>query len=85
MEHYVNKIIIATTKARSAIDSIKAKQSIPVDIKSFLADGFRAMEFIKDENKLPRPRPTPNNATTAIPAPINFAAAASIYFSFIKN
>lgn len=81
---YVNSIIIATTNASNAIDSIKAKHNIPVDIKSFLAEGFLAIEFIRDENKFPNPRPTPNNAMTASPAPINFAAAASILFSF-KN
>ena len=74
----VNRIIMDTTNAKRAIDSIRAKHSILVDINSFLADGFRAIDCISDENKFPSPIPTPNNAITEIPAPINFAALASI-------
>jgi hypothetical protein len=56
-------------------------------MRSFLADGFLAIEFTRDENKFPSPTPTPNKARTAIPAPINFAAAASIFLSpsFLQN
>jgi hypothetical protein len=74
-----NKIIIATTKASKAIDSIRAKHNIPVDTRSFLADGFLDIDFISEENRFPSPNPTPNKAITDIPAPINFAAATSIF------
>jgi hypothetical protein len=77
----VNKIIIATTKANNAMDSIRAKQSIPVETRSFLAAGFLAIDFMSEENKFPNPNPTPNRAITEIPAPINLAALASIFNS----
>ena len=74
-------MIIATTKASSAIDSINAKHNIPVETRSFLAEGFLAIDWMRDENKFPNPIPTPNRAITDIPAPINFAAPASIVHS----
>ena len=74
-------MIIATTNANKAIDSIKAKHNIPVDTRSFLAEGFLAIDWIRDENKFPSPIPTPNRAMTDIPAPINLAAPASIVHS----
>lgn len=78
-------MIIATTKANKAIDSINAKQSIPVETKSFFADGFLAIDFINEEKRFPSPIPTPNKAITEIPAPINFAALASIFqYSFFN-
>jgi hypothetical protein len=72
-------MIIATTNAKRAIDSINAKHNIPVDIRSFFADGFLDIDFMREENRLPSPNPTPNKAITAIPAPINLAAATSIF------
>ena len=71
-------MIMATTNAKRAIDSINANESILADIKSFLADGFLAMELIRDEKRFPNPIPTPANETTAMPAPINLAAPISI-------
>ena len=77
---------MATTKANRASDSINAKQSIPVEIKSFLADGFLAIALISDEKRFPSPMPTPKSAMTEIPAPINFAALASIFiFPFLNE
>lgn len=76
-----NKIIIATTNASNAIDSNKANDNIPVDIKSLLADGFLEIDSTNEENKRPKPSPTPNNGNTASPAANNFTAATSIYTS----
>ena len=63
------------------MDSIKAKHNIPVEIKSFFADGFLAIDCMSEENRFPNPIPTPNRAIIEIPAPINFAALASIFIS----
>lgn len=69
---------MATTKARSAIDSVKANPIRPIVNTSFFADGLRAIELIRLENILPKPIPTPISATTAKPAPNILADSKSI-------
>ena len=51
---------------------------MPMPKTSPRAAGFLAIEDTKDEKIFPIPIPTPANAITARPAPINFAASASI-------
>lgn len=78
--HTANNIIIATTNASRAIDSSRANDKMPVDIKSPLADGFLEIDSTNDENNLPKPKPTPNNGNTAIPAANNFTDATSTLY-----
>jgi hypothetical protein len=81
---YLKRIIIATTNAKRAMDSVNANPIIPIGKTSSLADGLRAIAVIRFEKILPNPIPTPNSANIANPAPIIFAADISIVLLSLK-
>jgi len=72
----------AITKANNATASVNAKPKISIPKTSFFAAGFLPTAVTNDAKIFQIPTPTPANAITANPAPINFAASISIFISF---
>src|SRR5512134_3057127 len=70
--------IRATTRAYSATASTRAKPTHIGSCTTGCAAGLRASEAIVVAKMLPIPAPTPPRPTTAMPAPIIFAASTSI-------
>src|SRR5262245_61208690 len=69
---------MAMTRANSAIASVSAKPSSTLPNTLGAAAGLRSAPETKLPKMLPIPTPTPASAMVANPAPINFAASASI-------
>src|SRR3712207_114773 len=72
----------AISSAKSATAPVSAKPRMPIGRTASRAPGLRATLLISEEKMLPMPRPTPNSAITAMPAPRAFAAATSMGKSF---
>src|SRR5688572_18873666 len=73
---------IATSSAKRAIASMKAKYMKPEPFTASAIEGLRPMTVMMLPKRWPRPRPTPRSGITARPAPMYFAAWGSM-FSFL--
>src|ERR1700742_2766618 len=77
-------MIRATTRPNRPVASHSAKPSSRLVVWVAAAPGLRRAPDRYDPNTLPMPIPAPTRAIQAIPAPIIFAAATSIFVFLLR-